>query len=117
MAPHLSYAEQNKIRMLASQGKTPEEIRTEIGKMRSRRRGSPSPPAVQNIRKALKGQTYKVGAKETRGRKRKLTPIKVSSFLWVYCLWFVRGALVVLAHTRVSGFFCSPCYRLPGGHS
>ena len=65
MAPHLNKRE---LHFLMSQRrKTPAEIRAEIQKKRARK--GILAPNITNIRKAVKGITYKRGMVETRGRK------------------------------------------------
>ena len=67
MAPHLSPAELDWMQKLDRSGKTPVQIHASLTARRSRRHVAS--PNLTNIRKAIKGLTYKRGPKETRGRK------------------------------------------------
>ena len=67
MAPHLSPAELDWMQKLDRSGKTPVQIHASLTARRSRRHVVS--PNLTNIRKAIKGLTYKRGPKETRGRK------------------------------------------------
>jgi hypothetical protein len=68
MAPHLSAADRDFLVRMTGAKKSPVEIHTHLV-ARKMRQGLPA-PALNNLRKALKGLTYKQGMKETRGRKR-----------------------------------------------
>ena len=71
MAPHLSSEELDDIFRLRHEGKTPSEIHSWLA---SKREGDGiAAPNLTNVRKALKGQSYRRGQVETRGRKRKLS--------------------------------------------
>ena len=68
MAPHLTPAELDHIHALEQAGKTPIAIHAALATARRRKRMHA--PCLVNVRRALKGKTYKRGLKETRGRKR-----------------------------------------------
>ena len=68
MAPHLSADELDDIFRLRNEGQSPAEIHTWLETRRGRR-GIPA-PNITNIRKVLKGQSYRRGHVQTRGRKR-----------------------------------------------
>ena len=68
MAPHLSAADRDFLVRMTVAKKSPVEIHTHLVARKMRQR-LPA-PALNNLRKALKGLTYKQGRKETRGRKR-----------------------------------------------
>ena len=71
MAPHLSPEELDEIFRLRNAGQTPVEIHAWLAAKRGGE-GTPA-PNLTNVRKALKGQSYRRGQVETRGRKRKLS--------------------------------------------
>ena len=71
MAPHLTKQEIDTLRVKSGEGKTPIQIHTWFEKAR-RRQGIES-PNLTNVRKLLKGNTYKGNVLEVRGRKRILT--------------------------------------------
>lgn len=75
MAPHLSAKEQDFLRGLIGKGLPPVEIHERLAAKRAKK--DMAAPSLPNLRRALKGFTYKKGIKETRGRKKKLTPAKV----------------------------------------
>ena len=70
MAPHFTDVELGLIQQQAAKGKTAVEIHTSIKKRRARQRPRMAAPHVTKVRLAIRGKTYKRGAKETRGRKR-----------------------------------------------
>ena len=67
MAPHLTKKEIDTLRVKFGEGKTPIEIHTWLEKAR-RRQGIDSPD-LTNVRKVLKGNTYKANVLEARGEK------------------------------------------------
>ena len=71
MAPNLTVAELDYVQQLLERGKSPIEIHHSLCRMRGRRKVQP--PHLTNLRKVLKGLTYKRSAVETRGRKSKLS--------------------------------------------
>ena len=71
MAPHLSAEELDEIFRLRNEGQSPAEIHEWLST--SRGRSGIAAPNITNVRKALKGQSYRRGKKETRGRNRKLS--------------------------------------------
>ena len=75
MAPHLTLAEKDFLRGLLGQGHAPVTIYQRFVAKRARQ-GVPA-PTLGNLRRALKGVTYKQGMSETRGRKKVLTRAKV----------------------------------------
>ena len=77
MAPHLTGKELDFIHNQDQLGKTPTEIHGLLTTQRARK--DMAAPDLTNLRKVIKGQTYKRGGKETRGRKRKLTKKWVST--------------------------------------
>ena len=86
MAPHMTPAELDFIHAKDHQGQTPTQIHAMLVSRRARR--NVAAPNLTNVRKALKGFTYKRGLKETRGRK-----IKYSK-KWVKALNQQRKALI-----------------------
>ena len=71
MAPHLNPKELDFITGLNAAGKGPVEIHAALEKKRSAR--GISAPSLPNLRRVIKGQTYKRGRVERRGRKPKVT--------------------------------------------
>ena len=71
MAPHLTAQELDHMREMLGKRKTPTEIHTWLVKTRSRK--GILAPNLTNVRKTLKGNTYKSGMAETRGVKRTLS--------------------------------------------
>jgi hypothetical protein len=71
MAPHLTAQELDHMREMLGKRKTPTEIHTWLVKTRSRK--GILAPNLTNVRKTLKGNTYKSGTAETRGVKRTLS--------------------------------------------
>ena len=67
MAPHMSPSELDFIQTKFPAGKTPAQVHKLLETRRGRK--GMAAPDLTNIRKALKGLTYKRGLKETRGRK------------------------------------------------
>ena len=67
----MSMAELDYVQQLLERGKSPIEIHHSLCRLRGRRRVQP--PHFTNLRKVLKGITYKRSAVETRGRKSKLS--------------------------------------------
>jgi hypothetical protein len=68
MAPHLSALDRSFLLKLLGQQKSPVDIHKMFVARRARQ--GKTAQSVCNLRKALKGLTYKQGFKETRGRKR-----------------------------------------------
>ena len=64
MAPHLSAVELDHVQQLLQKGKSRVEIHDYLRRLRGRR--NVEPPHITNIRKMLKGLTYKRSAAETR---------------------------------------------------
>ena len=75
MAPHMSGAELDRAAALHSAGKTPVEVRALLQRARTAR-GQPGPDFT-TVRRALRGATGKRARVETRGRKAKLTIVKL----------------------------------------
>ena len=71
MAPHLTAQELDQIQAKGAAGWTPAEVHSWISARRARK--GILAPNITNIRKALKGNTYRRGITETRGRKRALS--------------------------------------------
>ena len=72
MAPHLTSAELDFIHGLAAnKGLTAREIHQRLASRR-RRKGAKA-PHITNVRRAIRGKTYRRGHVETRGRKKKLS--------------------------------------------
>ena len=71
MAPHLTLAELDFLQEKQKTGKTPIEIHSLLVSLRQRKRIEA--PHLTKVRKALKGNTYKRSAAETRGRKQVLS--------------------------------------------
>ena len=71
MAPHLTGQELDFIHSRSALGKTPTEVHGLLAKQRARK--GLATPDLTNLRKVIKGKTYKRGHTETRGRKLKLT--------------------------------------------
>ena len=59
------------VQQLLRKGKSPVEIHTSLCRLRSRRKVEP--PHITNLRRVLKGFTYKRSAVETHGRKENLS--------------------------------------------
>ena len=93
MAPHLTAAELDFVQKKDQLGKTPVQIHALLTPRRSRR--GVATPDLTNLRKAIKGMTYRRGIKETRGRKQKF------SNKWVKTLNTARKKLLrSCAHRR-----------------
>ena len=72
MAPHLTLAERDLLAKWSGQlGLSPLEVHEKLSRHRAAR--GVVAPNLTNVRKALKGLTYKCGVEETRGRPRLLT--------------------------------------------
>ena len=71
MAPHLTADELDYIQKLHEQGKAPIEVHAALAACRKKKKQQA--PHVTKVRKALKGQTYRRAAVETRGRKKALS--------------------------------------------
>jgi len=67
MAPHLTTQELDFVHKLSNKGKAPVQIHEQLTARRTKR--GVDTPTVGNLRRVLKGVTYKRGRKETRGRK------------------------------------------------
>lgn len=77
MAPHLLDSEINYLFKLKDKGLAPTAIHEKLVERRAKK--DIEAPSLPNLRKALKGKTYKRGKVETRGRNRALTPAKLRS--------------------------------------
>ncbi|CAK0823042.1 unnamed protein product [Prorocentrum cordatum] len=75
MAPHLSKRELDRCFSLYAAGKTPVEIRDLVS--RTRESLDETGPDLTTVRRALRGATHRRGPAETRGRKLKLTAVKL----------------------------------------
>ena len=71
MAPHLSSDELDQMFRLHSEGQSPKQVHAWLLDARTAR--GVETPNLTNVRKALKGVSYRRGQVETRGRKRKLS--------------------------------------------
>ena len=71
MAPHLAAAELDSMQKLHEKGKAPMEVHASLAA--HRRKTKQKAPHLTKVRKALKGQTYRRAAVETRGRKKSLS--------------------------------------------
>jgi hypothetical protein len=71
MAPHLSKQELDRVFTLFAKGEATTQILERITARRAKR--GVEAPMLGAIQRALKGNTFKRGVKETRGRKRKLS--------------------------------------------
>ncbi|CAE8645805.1 unnamed protein product [Polarella glacialis] len=71
MAPHLTAKELDRSQVMSAKSKTPVEIHAALFASRSSR--NVPGPDLTTVRRALKGDTHRRGAKETRGRKLVLT--------------------------------------------
>ena len=71
MAPHLKAEELDEMFRLRNEGQTPIQIHAWLEAKRGEE--DIAAPNVTNVRKALKGQSFRRGQVETRGRKRKLS--------------------------------------------
>jgi hypothetical protein len=71
MAPHMTPKELDLIRTMKGKGKTPLQIHESLQKRRTNR--GQVGPDISNVRKAVKGETFRSGMVETRGRKRILS--------------------------------------------
>ena len=71
MAPHLTFAELDFLQEKQRAGKTPIQIHSLL--VSQRKRKGIEAPHLTKLRKALKGNTYKRSATETRGRKQLLS--------------------------------------------
>ena len=58
---------------LSGKGMVPIDVHKKLEE--SRKKKGEDGPALETVRRALKGTTHKRGKKETRGRKPKLTPL------------------------------------------
>ena len=76
MAPHLTLKERDVLTAWAADGLKPVQIHRRLQAQRSRR--GLDAPNLTNIRRVIKGATYKQGTKETRGCKRTLTKRQVT---------------------------------------
>ena len=76
---HLRPVELDAIQSLSAKGKNPAEVQEHIQKMRNNLRGKPDAPHVNNIRRVMKGLTYKQARKETRGRPRVVKAKKLAA--------------------------------------
>ena len=72
MAPHLTAKEKDFLRALLGKGLSLVQIHAKFVARRARSRTDAL--ALNNLRRVLKGETYRQGLCETRGLKRKLTP-------------------------------------------
>ena len=70
MAPHLTSAENDFLRDCVGEGYTPVEIHAKLAARRGK--SGLAAPHLTNVRKALKGITYRRANVETRGRRKKL---------------------------------------------
>ena len=75
MTRHLDSKELDVVSAMAGGGKTAADTHRAIARLRARR--GESAPTVDNIRKAMRNKSYKRSGAETRGRKRKITPVKL----------------------------------------
>ena len=75
MAPHMSNAELDRATALHAAGKTPVEVHALLQRPRAAR--GQSGPDLTTVRRALRGATRKRARVETRGRKAKLTIVKL----------------------------------------
>ncbi|CAK0825254.1 unnamed protein product [Prorocentrum cordatum] len=75
MAPHLSKRELDRCFSLYAAGKTPVETRDLVS--RTRESLDETGPDLTTVRRALRGATHRRGPAETRGRKPKLTAVKL----------------------------------------
>ena len=71
MAPHLTSKELDQMREMLGKGNTPIQIHAWLEKARGRK--NILAPSLENVRKMLKGKSYKCGVPETRGAKSALT--------------------------------------------
>jgi hypothetical protein len=77
MAPHLTNMELDRIKQLAGKGHSPDTIHEKLES--SRRRRGIAMVNITNLRKAVKGKTYRKGVKETRGRNKKLSKANLAA--------------------------------------
>ena len=75
MAPHMSNGELDRATALHASGKTAVEVRALLQRARAAR-GQPGPD-LTTVRRALRGSTRQRARVETRGRKAKLTVVKL----------------------------------------
>ena len=75
MAPHLSKKELDRCFRLSATGQTPTQICDLISRTRKSR--DEAGPDLTTVRRALKGVTHKRGQSEARGRKPKITAVKL----------------------------------------
>ncbi|CAK0851927.1 unnamed protein product, partial [Prorocentrum cordatum] len=75
MTPHLSKRELDRCFSLYAAGKTPVEIRDLVS--RTRESLDETGPDLTTVRRALRGATHRRGPAETRGRKPKLTAVRL----------------------------------------
>ena len=71
MAPHLAKVELDFVGDLFRRGVAPKDVHAKLVARRNRR--GVAAPTLRNMRKHLKGETYRRSTVETRGRKKKLT--------------------------------------------
>ena len=72
MAPHMTDRELDQVTQWASQGLGTADILDRLTTARKRRKEHP--PTAKTVRRAMTGVTFRRGKKETRGRKKKLSP-------------------------------------------
>ena len=73
--PQLSKTELDRTFKRASKGDTPVEIHEKL--MKTRKSRGELGPDLTSVRRALRGETHQRGRKETRGVKKKLTPVQL----------------------------------------
>jgi hypothetical protein len=114
MAPHLTSKELDQMLAKSTAGATPAQIHSWL-KLRREKAGTAA-PNITNVRKALKGKSYRRGKVETRGRKKTLTRRnvlqlnstrkklikKADSEYEVHWTDVVRGARVPGVHTTTA---------------
>lgn len=71
MAPHLTPGELDWLHQQTAAGKTPVQVHALLRARRARQRKDA--PDLTNVRRVLRGKTYRQGLVETRGRKRSLS--------------------------------------------
>ena len=75
MTRHLSTQELDVVQAMAGSGKTAADIHQAVSKLRARKREAA--PTVNNIRRAMTNKCYQRSSAENRGRKRKITAVKL----------------------------------------
>ena len=75
--PQLSKAEQDRCLSLQGNGRTPGQISAILGVARGQRNPPVPAPDVTSVGRFLRGATHRRGVKETRGKKRLITPKKM----------------------------------------